>query len=189
MAFTALLDACVLVPAALRDTLLRAAERYMYRAIWSSEILSEVGRALEEDLDKDPERVGNLLSELEAAFPDALVTGYEHLVESMTVDAGDRHVAAAAVIGHAQVLITNNRRDFPQSSLDPYNIEVQTHDEFLENLFDLDPEGMVEIIIQQASDLGAPPLTPREVCANLRRQFAPRFADLIEARFDADDEA
>src|SRR5262249_45067322 len=117
----------------------------MYRPIWSREILSEVRRALTEDLAKDPERVDHLLSELEQAFPDALVTGYEHLVESMTVDAGDRHVAAAAVMGHAQVLITNNREDFPQASLDPYNIEVQTPDEFLESLFYLDPEGMVEI--------------------------------------------
>lgn len=182
MAFAALLDASVLVPAALRDTLLRAADRDMYRVVWSNEILSEVARTLVEVLEKDPERVGHLLAEMVKAFPDALVTGYEHLIEAMTVDAGDRHVAAAAVLGDAQVLVTINLRDFPQASLDRYNIQVQSPDEFLENLFELDSEGMVDVIVEQAADLGYPPLSPREVCEKLRQQFAPRFADLIEAR-------
>jgi hypothetical protein len=46
--YAALLDACVLVPMCLCDTLLRFAEYpAMYRPLWSSEILQEVGDALE----------------------------------------------------------------------------------------------------------------------------------------------
>ena len=40
------LDACVLIPATLRDTLLRAAEQGMYRLHWSNQILEEVRRNL-----------------------------------------------------------------------------------------------------------------------------------------------
>lgn len=44
--FSVVLDACVLYPAALRDTLLRAADTGLYRLHWSEEILDEVRRNL-----------------------------------------------------------------------------------------------------------------------------------------------
>lgn len=49
---TAVLDACVLVPAALRDTLLRLAEGRggLYTPKWSAEIFLEVTRTLEAKL-------------------------------------------------------------------------------------------------------------------------------------------
>ena len=39
--YTAVLDACVLVPIALADTLLRVAEKGLYRPLWSGRILAE----------------------------------------------------------------------------------------------------------------------------------------------------
>jgi predicted nucleic acid-binding protein len=180
VAFNALLDASVLVPAALRDTLLRAAGSYLYRLLWSSEILAEVERALLEGIGLRPEQVAHLLGEMRGAFPEAEVDGYHDLIEVMTVDPGDRHVAAAAVRGSAQVIVTLNLSDFPQAALDPYNIEVQSPDEFLEHLFDLDPDRMVKIVMEQAAELRNPPQTPRDVCASLRL-FVPRFVASIEA--------
>ena len=46
MPIRAVLDACVLFPASLRDTLLRAAERELYQAYWSQDILTELRRSL-----------------------------------------------------------------------------------------------------------------------------------------------
>jgi len=46
MAFPAFLDACVLVPIALTDTLLRLAEADTYRPLWSDDVLGEVERNL-----------------------------------------------------------------------------------------------------------------------------------------------
>lgn len=44
--FGVVLDACVLVPVSLADTLLRIAEYGVYRPIWSDRILVEVRRAI-----------------------------------------------------------------------------------------------------------------------------------------------
>lgn len=45
--FSVLLEACVLVPIALTDTLLRTAEAGLYRPMWSSTILDEMVAAIE----------------------------------------------------------------------------------------------------------------------------------------------
>jgi hypothetical protein len=44
--FDIVLDACVLFPAALRDTLLRAADANLYRLHWTAEILEETRRSI-----------------------------------------------------------------------------------------------------------------------------------------------
>jgi hypothetical protein len=44
--FLVLLDACVLVPAPLRDTLLRLAERRLFGPRWTDEIMEEMVRTL-----------------------------------------------------------------------------------------------------------------------------------------------
>jgi len=78
--FPVVLDACVLVPASLRDTLLRRAERRMYLPRWSNEILDELRRTLLEKLGRSPEQVDHLSAELNRHFADARVEGFETLV-------------------------------------------------------------------------------------------------------------
>ena len=69
-------------------------------------------------------------------FPEAMVKGYEPLIAGLQNDTKDRHVVAAAVKAGAQVITTVNIRDFTPL---PDGIEAQTPDEFLCNLFDLNP--------------------------------------------------
>jgi hypothetical protein len=47
--YTAVLDACALVPIASADTLLRVAEKGLYRPLWSERILTEAQETIEED--------------------------------------------------------------------------------------------------------------------------------------------
>lgn len=48
------------------------------------------------------------------AVPDCLVTGYESLIDGLTLpDPDDRHVLAAAIRCDAQVIVTLNLRDSP----------------------------------------------------------------------------
>ena len=91
---------------------------------------------------------------MQTAFEDANVTGYECLITSMTNDAKDRHVLAAAVRCGAHAIVTNNVRHFPPQAVKPYDIDVLTADEFLLHQFHLDPELMLEKMLQQAITRG-----------------------------------
>ncbi|SFS18362.1 hypothetical protein SAMN05421771_3442 [Granulicella pectinivorans] len=52
------------------------------------------------------------------ALPEALVTGYEHLIASIELpDQDDRHVLAAAIRCDASVIVTLNIGDFPSRTL------------------------------------------------------------------------
>src|ERR1700719_2614268 len=99
MSFAAVLDACVLVPMPLCDTLLRLAEEpALYRPIWSEQILLEVGGALAKKLNRSPLQVRRRLTQMRAAFPEASIDVPEDLIEAIVCipDADDRHVMAAA---------------------------------------------------------------------------------------------
>jgi hypothetical protein len=74
----------------------------------------------------------------------------------MQNDPKDRHVAAAAVKAGASVITTANLRDFRGL---PDGLEVQSPDELLCNLFDLDPEGLVTLLRGQVADLRRPPVS------------------------------
>lgn len=132
--YTVVLDANVLYPALLRDLLLSLAHADLYSAKWSSHIRDEWTRSLLRDRPQMGDRIAEVARLMEAAVPDCLVQGYEHLIENLHLpDPDDRHVLAAAIAGHADAIVTWNERDFPQSALDPFGIEVQSPDEFVLN--------------------------------------------------------
>lgn len=176
--FRVVLDACVLIPAALRDTLLRAADAGLYRLHWSEDILTEVERNLIEHGMTSADDARYLIDTMRTYFEEAAVEGYQTIVSSMPNQSKDRHVLAAAVVVNAEVIVTSNLRDFPEDALKPYGIEAQSPDEFLENLFDLDPDGMTRIIVEQARDLNSPQMTVDDVLRAIG-QHAPRFAQLV----------
>jgi hypothetical protein len=72
--FGAVLDACVLVPVSLADTLLRVAEYDVYRPVWSQRILGEVRTALlRVHPHIDSGRIEARLHAMNTAFNDACV--------------------------------------------------------------------------------------------------------------------
>jgi len=145
------LDACVLLPMPLCDTLLRLAEEpAFYLPRWSHETLDEVHRNLVKKWGYTTEQADRRLSAMKAAFEDAEVTGYESLVPAMTNEPDDRHVLAAAVHCGSHAIVTENVKHFPPQSLDPYGIELMTADEFLVNQFHLDPGNVLAKLNAQA---------------------------------------
>lgn len=173
--FKVLLDANVLYPFTLRDTLLRAADAGLFQLYWSDEILDEALRNLVEDEIVTAEQSARLRKAMTTAFPEALVTDYESLVAGMKNDQKDRHVAAAAVKAGAQVIVTINIADFREL---PAGIEAQHPDEFLCNLFDLDPDLLTDIVRKQASDLRRPPRTLDDIVRALEK-MVPDFAESV----------
>lgn len=69
---------------------------------------------------------------MDAAIHDAHITGYQYLVDALTLpDAKDRHVLAAAIAGSVDVIVTLNLRHFPHEYLAPHGLEAQHPDTFL----------------------------------------------------------
>jgi predicted nucleic acid-binding protein len=150
MAFPVLLDACVLVPYRLADLLLWLAEAELYQPLWSDEILEEVRRTLvSPKIGVAPEKANRRIAQMRDAFPFASVTGYQGLVSGLTNDTKDRHVLAAAVRGHAALIVTSNLKDFPAAALAPYDIEAIHPDDFLLDQLDLAEERTLKCLVAQ----------------------------------------
>ncbi|MEU8239876.1 PIN domain-containing protein [Actinoplanes missouriensis] len=179
MTFPAFLDTCVLYPAYLCDTLLRLAESAAYRPLWSADVFAELRRNLV-DRGIPPERVDRRLGQMSHSFPDALVTGYESLIEGMTNHPKDRHVLGAAVRAGAEVIVTFNLSDFPESALKAYDVTAVHPDEFLLDQLDLYPGVTMDALGRQAASYRRVPNTIPEILGLLERTGVPRFA--AEAR-------
>lgn len=171
--FRVVLDACVLYPMHLRDVLLQAAAEGLYQAYWSKQILDEATRNLVAKLQITESQAAHLITTMSGAFPESIVTDYEHLVAAMRNDPKDRHVAAAAVKAGAQVVVTDNISDF---STMPDGIEAQTADEFLCNLFDLNPDRMMLALEKICARRKRP---PNEILPLAAATLCTEFAKLV----------
>jgi hypothetical protein len=173
--YQVILDSCVLVNAALRDTLLRLAEPpHLYLPRWSWDIMLETKRTLETKIGLTPAQTAHLAGELEAYFADSWVEGYESLVPAMTNHPKDRHVLAAAVRCGAQTIVTFNLKDFPESALSPWNVEAQSPNDFLIHQYHLDPEVVTRKLHEQAARHGG-----LERLLEIHNKTVPGFVDLV----------
>lgn len=187
-ALTAVYDANVLYPAPLRDLLLRLAQAGLVRARWTDEIHDEWMRSV---LANNPalsaERLARTRTLMNGAVRDCLVTGYQPLIESLTLpDPDDRHVLAAAIHAGAEAIVTYNLRDFPETTLAEYGVEALHPDDFLIGLFDAFPGAACAAVKRQRESLRNPPKTAEELLAMLEglglSQVVARlrsFADLL----------
>jgi predicted nucleic acid-binding protein len=169
--FNAVLDANVLYPFTLRDTLLRAAAMGLFQMFWTDQILEEACRNLVISGAMTREKSMRLRALMEKAFPEAMVTGYKKLTHAMKNQKKDRHIVAAAVKAGAQVIVTSNLKDFREL---PEGIEALSPDAFLCSIFDLEPNGMVRVIKEQAADLRKPPRSFAKLFNSLEK-LVPRF--------------
>lgn len=164
--FIVVVDANVFFPLTLRDTALRAAAAGFYQLRWSARILDEMERNLVSTATMSADKAARLRAAMETHFPEAEVIGYEPLIAGLQNDEKDRHVVAAAVKAGAQVIATSNLKDFTPL---PEGLEAQSPDEFLGNLFDLDPESFVSMLREQSADLTNPPVSFEELLERLAR--------------------
>jgi predicted nucleic acid-binding protein len=176
--FVAFIDANVIYPMALCDTVLRLAERELFRPLLSEAVLKEARRNLVADGRCNEEQARHRMVRIQTFFESSIVTGYELLEAGLTCDPKDRHVLAAAIAGGANQLVTSNVRDFPKESTEPYDIEVVTPDVFLQNVFDLYTDITVAEIRAQAARLRNPPHTIDDVLRALS-STVPNFSQSV----------
>ncbi len=179
----AFLDTNVLYPFFSRDLLLRLAEVGLFVLLWSNDVLGELRENLViADIDR-------LFREMHRAFPAANVQNYRQLAEEVKLpDNRDRHVVAAAFMGNADYIVTENLRDFPAAALAYYELEAISLDDFLLELIQHDlratgwhcPKRICDGLRHLRTSLTRPPMTHDQLVEKWAAQGLHRFVQAIE---------
>jgi hypothetical protein len=177
----AFLDASVLYPAQLRNFLMHLARRDLFQARWSDHVQEEwIAALLRNRRDLTQEQLARTRRLMNEHVDDALVSGYEHIIDQLTLpDADDRHVLAAAIHGGAGVIVTVNLRDFPADVLATHGVEALHPDTFIRVILNDRPEDVVAALRAQQASLKNPPLSMDELLALFKRyRLAETVAEL-----------
>lgn len=185
---TAVLDACVLYPAPLRDLLMTLGTHCPVALRWTNLIHEEWIRSLLENRpDLTAAQLARTRSAMDQALPNALVTGFEALIVGIPVpDPNDRHVVAAAIHGRADTIVTWNVRDFPAKILHHYAIRRQTPDAFVMDLLSAHEDLSIAAIRTMRQRLRRPPTSAQELLRTFNSQGLHRVvAHLNQSAFIA----
>ncbi len=146
----------------------------LFRARWSNQIHDEWIRNLMKNnpsLQREQlERVKNLMN---AHVPDCLVEEYEYLISGLSLpDEDDRHILATALKGQAEAIITFNLKDFPTEKLSPLGVSAIHPDEFLSDMFEMDPSACIKVC-----QCGLNLISNPEICLSF--PALPRFNESV----------
>jgi phosphoglycolate phosphatase-like HAD superfamily hydrolase len=120
------------------------------------------------------------------AFDDAMVQGYEHLIEAMeSPDPDDRHVLAAAVRAGASGIVTANTADFAAEFAASHDLLILHPDQFLLDLLDMAPGIVLRALEQQSADYTNPVRTVPEILDALSKSGTPEFASEMTSRLSS----
>lgn len=191
MTFPVLLDTCALFGITLSDLILRLAERGTFRPLWSETILQELHRNLVSQRGLSQEQASRRVDAMREYFPDAIVYGFEQLQETLTCDRKDAHVLAAGIRANAAVLVTFNLKDFPASSVEPFDIVAIHLDHFLLDQLDLFEEEVMAALEEMVSHYDSPPITLPTLLEGLKKAGVPEFTEAVQEvvnRYDSSPE-
>lgn len=173
--FSVIYDANVMYPAPLRDLLMRLALLDLFQARWTDQIHEEWINALLREGKHNRKKLEKVKELMDSHVRDAKVTGYEPLIESLTLpDPDDRHVLAAAIRSNADAIITFNLKDFPSEELKKYSIEAIHPDDFIYYQIGLSPRKVCEAVRSLRNSLKKPPFSEKELLTMLQKQQLPQ---------------
>jgi hypothetical protein len=128
------------------------------------------------------EEIQKRLSKAQLAFPDALVDNYEPLVSSLELpDNKDRHVLAAAIKTNANIIVTNNIKDFPAAYLASFGLTAKTADDFITDTIDLNTDLALEAFRTLVLNRTNPNLDEFEILDRLRKNGLIDSANYLHA--------
>jgi predicted nucleic acid-binding protein len=141
------------------DLLLGLSEDSVHTVVWSDALLDEWERVIVREQRRTQATAASLTTAIREFFADSKIdlSAYEHLIADMPGnDPDDHHHMAAAIAGHATVLITENIKDFPTEPLAQLGLRVARPDAYLcELLADL-PDSIVALAEIKAEDAVGP---------------------------------
>lgn len=181
--FSVVYDACVLYPAPLRDFLMHLALTDLFRAKWTEAIHREWIRSVLVDRpDLTEEQLNHTKACMDSHVRDALVTGYEYLIPGLDLpDPDDRHVLAAAIRSGSSLIVTFNQRDFPAHALMAHDIEAMHPDDFIADLYDLNPSKVLKAAAEHRRSLKKPAKSVEDYLDTLLKQGLPETVSLLRS--------
>lgn len=175
-------DACVLYPAPLRDLLMWLALTDLFQAKWTEKIHQEwMENVLKNRPDITFSQLNRTRQLMNENIDDALVTGYEYLIPTLTLpDPNDLHVLATAIHSQADLIITFNLKDFPMSILKNYGVEAISPDEFVLELIDISENKVIQAVTNHRNSLKNPSLTKAEYLQSLANQRLIQTTEILK---------
>ena len=166
--FTCVLDTNVIYPVNIRDLLFWFAHYELFTPKWSKHIFDEWIAVMRRK--GTPEAIINKRIKIpDLAFPDALVTNYESLIEGLDLpDEKDKHVLAAAIKTNANIIVTNNLKDFPNDYLSSFGLSAKSADDFLTDIIDLNHQTAVQAFKKLVMNRTNPDLDEYQVLDQFR---------------------
>jgi len=179
--FTCVLDTNVIYPIEIRDLLFWFAHYDLFTPKWSNHIFDEWEDVMDRKGVNDNE-IKKRTSIANLAFPDALVINYEPLINGLTLpDKKDRHVLAAAIKTNANVIVTNNLKDFPNDYLASFGLVAKSVDDFIADIIDLNHDKAIEAFKKLVLNRRNPDLDEFEVLDNLRKNGLTDSANYLHS--------
>lgn len=180
--FKCVLDTNVIYPIEIRDLLFWFAHYELYTPKWSGHIFDEWEDVMKRKGVNESE-AKKRVQRANLAFPDAMVSNYSGLIKGLELpDPKDCHVLAAAIKTNANVIVTNNIKDFPLEYLSTFGLSAKTADDFLTDIIDLNPEQAVKAFKQMVLNRRNPDLNEFQVLDILRNRGLKDTADFLHSQ-------
>jgi predicted nucleic acid-binding protein len=179
--FTCVLDTNVIYPIEVRDILLWFAHFDLYTPKWSKHIFDEWEEVMRRK-GVEKKEIEKRIRNVNRAFPDAMTENYEPLIEMLELpDEKDCHVLAAAIKSNANLIVTNNLKDFPDEYLSTFRLSAKSANDFLTDTIDLNPSLAVDAFRMLVSNKRKPPLNEFQVLDRYRVIGLQDAADYLHA--------
>lgn len=179
--FTCILDTNVIFPIQVRDLLFWFAHYDLYTPKWSEHIFDEWANVMRRHNLSEAE-IQKRIDNANNAFPDAMVKNYIPLIKGLALpDEDDKHVLAAAIKTNANIIVTNNLKDFPQDYLSTFGLTAKSVDDFITDIIDLNHEKAVEAFREMVVNRRNPEMDELEVLDSLRRIGLKDSADYLHS--------
>ena len=175
-----LIDANVLFPTVQREMVLGAAEAGFFEPLWSARLLEEWARAAARIGNEAEVQARGDIALIGARWPKVSVAPRPGLEARLWLpDPADIHVLAAAIAGSADLILTQNAKDFPRNILAEEGLSRADPDGFLYGFWQAQPGVMAEVgsrVLAEARRLSGKDWEMRPL---LKKARLPRLAKAL----------